>query len=213
MGELVRGDCPLGDLPRDASLLVEGPPMTGKYTLLLTILAHYTEEAIVISTKHTAERVGADFQAVGGSASDGRLGVVDCVPRPARAAEPDSELVKVAGSPENLTRIGVSFTELFEEFYAEGSSSSTGVGLHSVSQLLMHAGIASTYQFLQVLTGQVHSADWLFAAVVDANVDQEDLQTLYQHFDGVVQTRENDQGRREFRLRGMSPTVSEWSEF
>lgn len=213
MGELVSSDSPLGDLPRDASILIEGPPMTGKYALLLTILAHYSEDTIVISTKHDADRVMADFEGAAGGPRSGRLGVIDCVPRPSGVTTPASDLVEAVGSPENLTRIGVAFTEFFERFYDEASSPAVSVGFHSISQLLMHTGLQKTYQFLQVLIGQVRSVDWLFVAVVDTNIEEQELQTLYHHFDGLVETRENDQGSREFRVRGVAPTASEWWEF
>lgn len=213
MGELVSSDSPLGDLPRDATLVVAGPPMTGKYALMLSILAHYTEDTIVISTRNGASRVVQDFEEVAGGARQGRIGVVDCVPTTDGLAEPETELVKHAGSPENLTRIGVKFTELFEVFHDAGSGTSVGVGVHSISQLLMHSGLKNVYQFLQVLTGQVRAADWLCVAVMDTNADEEELQTIYHHFDGIVETRENDAGERELRVRGLSPTVSDWTAF
>mgnify|MGYP000480617223 CR=1 FL=1 len=213
MGELVGNDSPLGDLPRDATLVIAGPPMTGKYALMLSLLAHYTDDTIVISTKNDAERVVDDLERIAGSARPGRVGVVDCVARAEGLVEPETELVKHAGSPENLTRIGVKFTELFEAIYEDGSERHVGVGLHSISQLLMHSGLKNVYQFLQVLTGQVRSADWLGVAVMDSNADEEELQTLYHHFDGIVETRENEAGQRELRVRGLSPTVSDWTTF
>lgn len=213
MGELVSSDSPLGDLPRDATLVIAGPPMTGKYALMLSILAHYTEDTIVISTKNGASRVIDDFEDVAGGPGRGRIGVVDCVPTADGLAAPETELVKHAGSPENLTRIGVKFTELFEVFYREESGTDVGVGVHSISQLLMHSGLKNVYQFLQVLTGQVRSADWLCVAVMETNTDEEELQTLYHHFDGIVETRENAAGERELRVRGLSPTVSDWTAF
>ena len=213
MCELVSSDSPIGDLPRDATLVIAGPPMTGKYSLMLTILAHYTDDTIVISTKNSAERVIEDFEDIVAGDGHGHVGVVDCVSRLDGVDESETEFIKHAGSPDNLTRIGVKFTELFERFYEEGSTDGTGVGVHSISQLLMHSGLKSTYQFLQVLTGQIRSADWLCVAVIDTNVDEELLQTLYHHFDGIVQTRENDEGHRELRVRGLSPTTSDWTAF
>lgn len=213
MGELIRGDSPLSDLARDAALLIEGPPMTGKYVLLLTILAHHSDEVIFISTKHAADRVERDLAELAGDRPLGQLGIIDCAPRPGPVDDPDEDLVKVGGSPENLTRIGVAFTELFEIFYEEDSPLKTAVGIHSVSQFLMHAGLESTYQFLQVLTGQVRSADWFLAAVIEADADPQERQTLYHHFDGVVQTRENTSGSREFRVKGITPTHSDWTAF
>ena len=213
MGALVGNDSPIADLPRDATLVVAGPPMTGKYTVMLSILAQHTDDSIIISTKNAADRVLDDFEKVAGGREYGRVGVIDCVSHPEQVGSPDTELVKHVQSPENLTRIGVKFTELFEQFYTENPSSQTGVGLHSISQLLMHSELKNVYQFLQVLMGQIRSADWLGVAVVDTNLDEEQLQTIYHHFDGVVQTRENEDGERQLRVRGISPTVSDWATF
>lgn len=213
MGELVGGDSPIAGLPQDATLVIAGPPMTGKYALMLTILSHYTDESIVISTKNSADRVIGDFEEITGECDDSRLGVIDCVNRPEGVEFEESSLVKHAESPENMTRIGVKFTELFDQFYEEDGANRVGVGLHSISQLLMHSNLKSVYQFLQVLTGQIRSADWLGVAVIDTNIDEEDLQTLYHHFDGIVETRENDAGERELRVKGIAPTSSEWAVF
>jgi len=213
MGELVSSDSPLGDLPRDATLVVAGPPMTGKYALMLSILAHYAEDAIVISTKNDASRVVADLEDVAGDSRPGRIGVVDCLAPAGGLEAPETELLKHAGSPENLTRIGVKFTELFEVMYDPDSEANVGVGVHSISQLLMHSGLKNVYQFLQVLTGQVRSADWLCVGVVDTNTDEEELHTFYQHCDGIVETRANGGCERELRVRGLSPRVSDWTAF
>lgn len=213
MGALVGRDSPIADIPADANIVVAGPPMTGKYTVMLATIAYHADEAIVISTKNAASRVSEDLAEVAEGRFDGRLGIVDCVSRPEQLDGGDTELIKHVQSPENLTRIGVKFTELFEVFYSEDSTAQVAVGLHSISQLLMHASLKNVYQFLQVLTGQIRSADWLGVAVVDTNLGEEELQTLYHHFDGIVQTRENDEGRRELRIRGLEPTASAWAEF
>lgn len=213
MGALLGRDSPVADLPEDATVVVAGPPMTGKYLVMLSVVAYHADDAIVISTKNRASRVRSDLDRVAGGDFDGRVGVIDCVSRPEQLDGGDTDLIKHVQSPENLTRIGVKFTELFDEFYDEESTRRTGVGLHSISQLLMHAELKNVYQFLQVLTGQIRSADWLGVAVVDTNLNEEDLQTLYHHFDGIIQTRENADGQRELRLRGIEPTASAWVSF
>lgn len=213
MGALVGRDSPIADIPRDATVVVAGPPMTGKYTVMLSIIAYHANEAIVISTKNAAPRVIEDLNDVAEGGFPGRVGIIDCVSRPEQLDGGETDLIKHVQSPENLTRIGVKFTELFELFYEEEADAVTAVGLHSISQLLMHSELKNVYQFLQVLTGQIRSTDWLGVAVVDTNVDEEDLQTLYHHFDGIVQTRENDDGERELRVRGLKPTASAWVAF
>ena len=103
---------------------------------------------------------------------------------------------------------------LFDHFYEESGTDRTGVGLHSISQLLMHSDVKKVYQFLQVLTGQVRSAEWLGAAVIDEGVaEANELQTLQHHFDGIVQTRESEAGHREFKIRGFGPESSTWQPF
>lgn len=213
MGALVGSESPIADLPQEATFVVAGPPMTGKYVVMLSILAHHTDEGIVISTKNAADRVVSDFEEIAKGREYGRLGVIDCVSRPEQISDADSELVKHVQSPENLTKIGVKFTELFELLYEDSSTSQVGVGLHSISQLLMHSELKNVYQFLQVLLGQIRSVNWLGVAVLDTTLEEEQLQTIYHHFDGIVQTRENDDGQRELRIRGIGPSTSEWTAF
>lgn len=213
MGGIVGGDSPIGDLSNAPTLVIAGPPMTGKYTLMLEILAHYSDETIIITTKNPASRVLEDYESIIEKASHGRIGVIECVSKPGGLEESESNLIKRAGSPENLTRIGVKFTELFELFYENGPDSNVGVGLHSLSQLLMHSELKNVYQFLHVLISQIQSADWLCVAVLDTTVGEETRQTLYHHFDGIVETRENQKGQREYRVRGFDPSSSDWSAF
>lgn len=205
---------PLTSIPSDANILILGPPLTGKYELLLTILAHYSDHVIIISTKNQATQVVSNFRSVADTPRPEDIGVIDCT-RTNQAIEDrnETQTIKFAESPENLTRIGVKFTELFEYFYGR-SDGQTGVGLHSISPLIMHSNIQSVYQFLQVLTGQVRSAGWFGIAAMDAAVvDQQDELTIQHHFDGVVETRENEEGRRQFRVRGITPQASEWTSF
>lgn len=214
MGSNVASDSPLAEIPHDAAILISGPPMTGKYQLLLRLLGLYADRVVFISTKHAADRVLEDYLEVVGSADERAVGIVDCVNYP-QSVEPaeETDRIKHAGSPENLTRIGVKFTELFDRLYEGPDAGPVGVGIHSLSQLLMHSNVKQVYQFMQVLVGQTRSAGCLTAAVLDAAADDEDLQKLQQHFDGIVTTRENEAGDREFRVRGVTPSASAWTVF
>lgn len=211
---MAEGDLEIKGLSRDTSLFIAGPPMTGKYHLLLRILAAYTDGVIIISTKNSADRVQSDYLAITQNGSEDRIGVIDCVSHNDTAgAVRETHRTKYVGSPQNLTAIGVKFTELFEQFYAHPNADNIGVGLHSASQLVMHAGIKRVYQFLQVLTGQVRSAEWLGVTVFDTVTDtEEDAQLLQHHFDGVIETRVHN-GEREYRVRGLTPRSSDWTSF
>lgn len=193
------------DVPGDAVVLVAGPPMTGKYDLLLRLLATHADGAIFITTSHDAETVTEDYCAVG-DVSPERVGVVACT----GGDVADDDRVRGA-SLDNLTGVGVEFTELFASFQEGGGP--TGVGVHSLSALLMHADLQTVYQFLLVLTGQVRNAAWPGAAVINDRVaDEETLSTITQQFDGVIQTRQGADGR-ELRLKGLDPAPSPWEPF
>lgn len=201
------------ELAPDDTILISGPPMTGKYQLYLQLLSSYADNVILISTKNSAARIIDDFREVAGDIPEERLGVIDCVSHNDAVEDPtDSLTVKYAKSPNNLTQIGVQFTELTEVF--EAQSGHTGTGIHSLSQLVMHSDMKSIYQFLQVLTGQIRSAGWFGVAVIDTSIDtEEELRILHHHFDGVIETREDESAGRQYRVRGLAPTVTDWKSF
>jgi hypothetical protein len=203
------------EISADDTLLVAGPPMTGKYELMLQLLVAFSDQYIIISTKNGAERVRDDLRRVAGDLPDEYIGVIDCVShRETMDDVKESEITKYVSSPQNMTGIGVKFTDLFGRFHDELHRGHTGVGLHSISQLLMHSDVKTVYQFLQVLIGQIRSTEWLGIAVVETAVtDDENLQLLQHHFDGIMETRENPDGRREYRIRGLTPTATDWRQF
>lgn len=215
MGSDALSDGYLAEIPPNAAILIAGPPMTGKYQLLLSILHGHAESVLLISTKNGFQRVRDDFRRIAGEFDPDRLAIVDCVSyhEPVEADEAAGRVV-FTDSPENLTRIGVKFTGLFEDFVDDPEAGHLGVGIHSISQLMMHSEVKQVYQFLQVLVGQIRNAGSLVVGVLDtASTDDETVQTLQQHFDGLVLTRENDAGARQFRIRGLTPQTTDWTEF
>lgn len=198
-------------LPGGTCVLISGPSMTGTYDLLCEFLAGAGDASIAVSTKHDAERLRADVSAAGGP-SEGRFGVVDCVSQQRDlGAVTDSATTKYVPSPENLTRVGVQFTQLFDDFHGEYAD--VHVGLHSLSGFLMYSDVQRVYRFLQVLTGKVSGAGWTGAAVVDPGMfDDQTVFTLQDLFDGVVETRRVD-GDREYRTVGLAAEPSEWTAF
>lgn len=208
-------DRPIPGVPRDAILLIHGPPLTGKYELMLHLIAQHVDRAIVISTRNQASRIISDYRAITGAGAGERLGIVDCTSQIESVSDlHETKWVKYASSPENLTQIGVKFTELFDTFSDHPGGAQVGVGFHSLSQLVMHTDVESVYQFLQVLTGQLRSIGWFGLAVLDETPDNgARTDTLRHHFDGLVETRENDAGYRQYRVRHPPDAASEWTSF
>ncbi|MDX1746627.1 MAG: hypothetical protein R3324_11870 [Halobacteriales archaeon] len=215
MGSEAVEDDALAEVPADAAVLIAGPPMTGKYWLLVRLIQLHADRVVFITTKNGYERVREDFREAAGAYDEAHLGVVDCLSyHQSIDVDAVDGPVRFTDSPENLTRIGVKFTELFDQFMEDPEAGRIGVGIHSVSQLLMHSEVKTVYQFLQVLVGQVRNTGNLFVAVLDSgSTEDETLTSLQTHFDGLITTRENDDGAREFRIRGLTPSASPWTEF
>lgn len=206
---------PVDGVPEGTNLLISGPPMTGKCELLLTILASSCDNVVLISTRNEADRVRDDIAATPARAPELEVGVVDCVSEQRNLGTvEESDLTKFVSSPENLTQIGVKFTVLFEQFYDQQRGEQTGVGIHSLSHLLMYSDVKRVYQFLQVLNGKVQSAGWLGVAVLDPTIhDEQTRHTIKHHYDGTIETRQDDAGQRELRVTGLSPQATDWVPF
>jgi KaiC/GvpD/RAD55 family RecA-like ATPase len=205
------GELPVEAVPAGTAVLVAGPPMTGKYGLALDVLAASSEAAVLVSTNRPAARVVEDYRAVAGEVPDAHLGVVDCVSHDERTRSlPESETVRYVNSPRNLTRIGVAFTEILDSF---SDVERVGVGLNNVSAFLMYAEEETVYKFLQVFTGQVRSREAVCVAVLDTAGDGDRRGLVEQHFDGAIETRENDRGERECRAQGIETGRTAWTRF
>ncbi|ESP89572.1 hypothetical protein K933_03410 [Candidatus Halobonum tyrrellensis G22] len=186
--------------------------MTGKYDLMFRLLADAADRGIVITTGDPAETVSADFAEAAGVPAD-EVGVVDCVSRQQGLSVEDTERVRYVSSPKNITEIGMKFTDLFEVFREYDEP--VAVGLHSLSQLLMFLDAQDVYQFVQVLTSQAESEGWFTVAVIGSTIhDERTLHTMYEPFDTVINTRENEEdGTRELRVRDRSQSSSTWTPF
>ncbi|WP_245998545.1 DUF7504 family protein [Halalkalicoccus subterraneus] len=198
VGELV------DSAPDGSSFLLSGPAMTGKYELLVGLLAG--ADALAVATDTDAATIREDYRAQDGT---GTLSVVDCASRPRGVETADAEGVRYVSGPGNLTRIGTAFTDLLDR-----RSETVGrVGLHSVSPLLIYSKLRSVYRFLQVFTGQVRSAGWACFATFDPTMhDERTTNTVLDPFDVRIETRENE-GRREARITGLGPESSDWLAF
>lgn len=203
------------EVSTDDALLISGPPMTGKYELMLQLLSGNCDQFIIISTKNQASRIREDLRKYTSEIPDEYIGIIDSVSHRESMSDLDeTKNTKYVSSPQNMTGIGVKFTDLYSRFTEELNRGQTGVGLHSISQLLMYSNIKTVYQFLQVLTGQIRSAEWMGVAVVESEVtDNENLQLLQHHFDGIIETRENADGIRQYRVRGLTASTTNWREF
>ena len=199
---------PVADLAAGSAVLVRGGSMSGKYDLLLRLLAALADRGVLVSTSRQVQRARRDFSVYG---DPERLGVVDCASKVQGGTAEESALVRYAASPRNLTDIGVKFTDLAGAMRDDGLDGA--VGVHSVSELLVYWDVDRVYQFLRVLLAECGETDWPAVAVVDDDAaDEQVVTTLTQPFDAVISTRVDDDGRAlRYHEPGREP--SDWAAF
>ena len=179
-----------------SNVLVVGPAMSGKRELAYDILGHGADTGagtIVVSNQDSAERI---LQMYGPriDRDDGTLGIIDCVTKhQGQGTISDSDRIRYASSPADMTGIGIKFTELIEEFYAERGIERNVVLFDSVTTLLMYSDLETVFRFLHVFTSRVGNADamGLFLLQEDAH-DERVMGTLNQLFDGVIRTNADE---------------------
>jgi KaiC/GvpD/RAD55 family RecA-like ATPase len=176
------------------SLLISGPPLTGKRGLAMDVLAEGTrsgQAAIVVTTKDGAGRVLDDYRDRV-DIDDKPVAVIDCVTRQQGVGEVrDDERVKYTSSPVDMTGVGIKLSETLESFQSHGVDK-TRVMVHSLSTLLMYSDLQTVFRFLHVFTGRIQSVDGLGLFCIDSTAhDDRTMNTLTQLFDGIVTTEED----------------------
>ncbi len=178
------------------NLLVKGPPLTGKKSLALDILASGVEageSAIIVSTKDNATRILRAFEKR--TAYENRpVAVVDCVTRQQGLDEArDDNRVKYASSPTDMTGIGINLSEFLQTFHRDRGIEQNRIMVHSLSTLLMYADLQTVFRFLHVFTGRIQSVDGLGVFCIDSTShDDQTMNTLTQLFDGVIELSEDE---------------------
>jgi KaiC/GvpD/RAD55 family RecA-like ATPase len=182
------------------NILFTGPPLSGKRSIMMDTLAAGTdrdEGAIVVTTKDGADRVLRDYEKR--TPYEGKpVAVVDCVTRQQGGDTRESDRIKYASSPVDMTGIGIKLSEFLQAFGDRGIDRNR-VMVHSLSTLLMYSDLQTVFRFLHVFTGRVQSVDGLGLYSIDSTAhDDQAMNTLKQLFDGIVTVPED--GEPEIRL-------------
>lgn len=188
------------------TVLVTGPPMTGKRSLALDLLAAsfgVDDAALVISTMRPVSEALATLQTATG-ASPARLRGIDC----SREEAADGQQVSSVGSPSDLTGIGMHADRHLGELSDAGYR--PRMGLVSVSTMLPLMEFRPVYRFLHVLTGRTAATDAVCVVVLDSEAHDDRVVAAFTSlFDLRVEIREGDDGR-EVRTLDASDDVAEW---
>jgi len=187
------------------SVLISGPPMSGKYNLCIRLLARWADAPILVSTGRTAETVRSDYERLTGQPAND-LVVIDCQSSQQGTGGDDTERTKYVKNPGDLTAIGVKFTDVVES----SAGVDRAVGVYSLSELLQYWDPDRVYQFTRVVASQTSGQGWPFVGVVGSTAhDEQVVHTLYEPFETVIETRVDDE--REFRVRDRLGEPSPWT--
>jgi len=205
---------PVEGIPPGSTLLVVGPPMTGKRTLTMELLAAgFDEEGVaVVSTDSSAADVRDGISQYTESPADQLpLGVVDCV-GDSHGTESVGPLDSRVNSPADLTGSGMQLTTLMERLYGDHSPR-LRVGLLSLTTMSMYAEPEQVVRFLHVVTSRIREADSVGFVVAHADTMEEaHLQRLRSFVDGVVEVREHDDAM-QLRVLGLPGGTTDWTGF
>ncbi|MFD1589189.1 RAD55 family ATPase [Halorientalis brevis] len=177
------------------NLLVAGPPLTGKRELAMRALERGSkagEGSLIVTTRDNSKRIQEDFRSILSDPEAANLGIVDCVTKHQGQSVRDSEVVKYASSPVDMTGIGIKFSEFVEEFYRDRNVTKNRVMLDSLSTLLLYSNLQTVFRFMHVFTSRIENADAIGIHVIESTAhDEETMNTLKQLYDGVVRTDED----------------------
>ena len=173
-----------------SNLLVSGPPLSGKRRMALEILADGSdrgEGVIVVTTRDSANRLLSDYEALVSDPQSVDIGIVDCVTKHQGRTAQDTDIVKYASSPEDMTGIGIKFSEFVKEFQTERGIENVRVLVDSLSTLLMYSDVQTAFRFMHVFTSRLENADAMGLHTIESTAhDEEALNTLRQLFDHAV---------------------------
>jgi hypothetical protein len=209
-----------GTAPIDAAaidpgetLLIAGPAMTAKRRLVLDVLAGRGDRAAaVVTTRKSASTIEREFGETVDPAA-WRFRVIDCVSRQhSRGRVADTEEVRYVSSAGDLTGAGIKLSGVLQEFYHDPDVEVAGIGLHTLSAMLMYADVRRVYQFVHVITGRIDSSGFVGAFALDTVPgDTEAMDRLAGLFDGMIEVR--DEPDRSLRGRGTDAAPDEWTAF
>lgn len=206
----------IGEIRVGTNIMVIGPPMSGKDEIINSIIYNglkNKESAVVVSTRDPGERIFNWFSQHNLDIDDSNIGIVDCVTKTLGMGAVDTEKIKRASSPVDLTGIGVKISQFFEEFLMKKNIQEMRLCINSLSTILMYSNIQTVFRFLHVFTGRIKAANALGIYVVEDGMhDPQTIATLKQLFDGMIEIKSRDD---DFLLRvlGLTSKPTPWFDY
>jgi KaiC/GvpD/RAD55 family RecA-like ATPase len=203
----------LGDIREGTNIMMIGPPMSYKDELFNHLVYNRLindNSCIIVSTREPGERFFEWFELNNMKISDTNVGIVDCVTKTLGMGAAETERIKRASSPVDLTGNGVKISQFFEDYVMKKKIEKNCLCINSLSTILMYSNLQTVFKFLHVFTGRMKAANGLGIYVIEEGMhDTQTITTLQQLFDGMIEIR-TDIGRHCLRIVGLTPKPTPW---
>jgi KaiC/GvpD/RAD55 family RecA-like ATPase len=210
-------DNAVGGIKKGSNIMLIGPPMSQKDVILHNIMYHGTEinenAVITITTHESATHIIEWFKENKLVLPMSRIGIIDCITKSIGGTISETENIKTASSPVDLTGMGVRISQFFEDFLIKKNIPKLQLHINSLSAILMYSNIQTVFRFMHVFTGRIKEAGALGIFIMDSGMhDEQTITTLKQLFDGIVEIKsEND--KNYIRIVGLSSKPTPWFEY
>ena len=188
------------------SVLISGPAFSGRRQLFHQILGMWGANALIISTRKTADHVQLTHrQRCTTTDESPELLIVDTLSNALDRPTTDTSQTKYAQHPSNLVSIGTKFTSIL----GQHENKDLSVGITTIDPLLVYASASDVFDFLTIIIQKSTVADFPVVATVDPDAhDETTIAQLVSLFDAVVETRRTTDERQEYRIQ--HPHSTKW---
>ena len=210
-------DDAIEDIKKGSNIMLIGPPMTGKEVILHRIIyqgAALNKNAVVtVTTRQPAISILEWFKENSLAMPLSRIGIVDCVTKTFGSPEAETEYIKIADSPADLTGIGVKISQFFEDFLVKKNIRKLQLHINSLSTILMYANIQTVFKFMHVFTGRVKTSGALGIYLIESGMhDEQTIATLKQLFDSMIEIKSKNSNNL-IRVVGLSSKPTPWFKY
>ena len=212
MGDYTLGikelDNAIDGIRNGSNIMLVGPAMSQKEIILNNIMYHslvINESAVITVTTHeSSTQILEWFKENKMVLPLSRIGIIDCITKSVGRVAFETENIKFASSPMDLTGIGVRIGQFFEDFLLKKKIPKIQLHINSLSAILMYSNIQTVFRFMHVFTGRIKAAGALGIFVVDSGMhDDNTIATLKQLFDGIIEIKEEND-KNYIRTVGLS---------
>src|SRR5659263_21571 len=184
-------DNAIGGIRKGTNIMLIGPPMSQKEVILHYIMYHGTaindNAVIAVTTREPATDILEWFNENKMVLPLSRIGIIDCITKSIGGDASETENIKFARSPQDLTGIGVRISQFFEYFLMKKKIPKIQLHINSLSAILMYSNIQTVFRFMHVFTGRIKAAGALGIFVVDSGMHEDHtIVALKQLFDGII---------------------------